>query len=299
MKRVLVALALLMTGAAQAKTSVVATVADLGAIAREVGGEQVDVKVLALPTQDPHYVDAKPSLIIELSRADLLLANGMELEVGWLPTLQLSARNPKVQVGNAGYLDCATLITPREVPMSKIDRSMGDIHPGGNPHYTKDPRNALPIAAGIARKLSELDPAHAATYQANLARFQADLKARIARWEQQLAPYKNTPVVTYHKSWIYFTEWAGLNEVAFLEPKPGIQPNPTHIVNVMGVIKSRNVPVLLQEQWYSSATGELLARNTGATLVRVLGMTPDGKTYGEYMGEVVDAVARALAQHKA
>lgn len=299
MKRILVALALLMAGAAQAKVNVVATVADLGAIAREVGGDQVDVRVLALPTQDPHYVDAKPSLIVQLSRADLLLANGMELEIGWLPALQLGARNPKVQVGNAGYLDCATLITPKEVPLSKIDRSMGDIHPGGNPHYTKDPRNGLPLAAGIAAKLEELDPAHADTYRANLTRFQADLKARLAGWEHALAPFKGTPVVTYHKSWIYFTEWAGLNEVAFLEPKPGIQPNPTHIVNVMGVIKSRNVPVLLQEQWYSAATGELLARNTGATLVRVLGMTPEGKTYGEAMGETVDAVVRALAQHKA
>jgi len=297
-KRMLLILALVVASAAQAKVTVVATVSDLGALAREIGGEEVDVKTMALPTQDPHYVDAKPSLVVLLARADLLLLNGIELEVGWLPALQVSARNPAIQVGNPGYLDCSTLITPKEVPLAKLDRSMGDIHPGGNPHYTKDPRNALQVAQGIARKLSELDPPHAALFNTNLARFQSDLKAHIAQWEQALAPYNGTKVVTYHQSWIYFTEWSGLQEVAFLEPKPGIQPNPNHIANVFNVIKTQHIPVVLQEQWYSGATGELLAKTTGATLVRVFGMTPNGQTYTQAMGDVVTAVVNALAQHK-
>lgn len=298
MKHILLALSLFIAGAAEAKVKVVATVSDLGAIAREVGGDQVDVDVLALSTQDPHYVDAKPSLIVKLSRADLLVLNGMELEVGWLPALLVGSRNAEVQVGGNGYLDCSTLITPKEVPMQKIDRSMGDIHPGGNPHYTKDPRNALPIAAGIAQKLSQLDPAHAAAYQANLKKFQADMQARISQWEKALAPFKGTPVVTYHKSWIYFAEWAGLDEVAFIEPKPGIQPNPTHVANVLGVLKRDKVPILLQETWYSSAVSDLLARNSSATNVRVPGMTPEGGRYGDYMQSVVDAVVKGLQAHR-
>jgi zinc/manganese transport system substrate-binding protein len=273
-------------------------VGDLGAITRAVGGDQVEVTLLALPTQDPHFVDARPSLVVKLSRADLLISNGMDLEVGWLPALQLGARNPAVQVGGNGFLDASTLITPKEVPQQKLERSMGDIHPGGNPHYSKDPRNGALLARGIAARLAQLDPENAARYQANLEKFQSELSARVAAWEKAFAPYKGTPVVTYHRSWFYFTSWAGLTEVAYVEPKPGLQPNPTHVANVLGVIKGRKAALILQEEWYSPATSELLARNTGATLVRVPGMAAPDKSYIETMGTVMDGVLAALAKHQ-
>lgn len=273
---------------------IVASVSDLGAIAREVAGDLGTVEVLAPPTQDPHYVDPKPSLVLALSRADLLILNGMELETGWLPVLITGSRNPKVQRGATGYLDASTLITPKEVPLGKVDRSMGDIHPGGNPHYTKDPRNAAPIAEGVARRLGDLDPQNAARYQQNARAFAARALVQAAEWQKQLAPYRGTPVVTFHKSWIYFVEFAGLTEVAFIEPKPGIPPNPRHVINVLSVIRERKVPLILQEEWYSANTSQTLADRTDAVLVRVPGQAPPGKSYLEGIEAIVRPTLDAL-----
>lgn len=298
MRRFFLGLVLLFAATAQAKVKVVATLTDLGALAQAVGGGEVQVEVLARSTQDPHFVDARPNLVLSLARADLLLLNGLDLEAGWLPALLTTSRNAAIQPGGAGHLDCSTLVTPKEVPLQKVDRSMGDIHPGGNPHYTKDPRNGLLLAEGIARRLSELDPAHAAVYQAGLRKLQEALRQKIAAWEQALAPYRGTDVVAYHKSWIYFTDWAGLDAVAFVEPKPGIPPNPAHVARVLGVIRKRNVPLILQETWYPSATSELLAKNSGVTLVRIPGMAPEGKTYLEGMEALVGEVVKALAARK-
>lgn len=295
MRHLLIALSLLAALTASAKVNVVASIGDLGALAREVGGDKVDVKVLSAPTEDPHFVDAKPDRILMVSRADLLVFNGMELEIGWLPVLVTNSRNERVQVGGPGYLDASTLVSPKEVPLQKLDRSMGDIHPGGNPHYTKDPRNAVKVAQGIAAKLAELDPKNAAVYRANAARFEADLNARIAAWERALAPYKGTPIVTYHKSWIYFVEWAGLNEVAFIEPKPGLPPSTGHVTNLFGVIRAQKVPIILQEQWYSASTSELLAKNTGARVVKVPGMTGLSQRYADGFNDLVVAVVKGLA----
>jgi zinc/manganese transport system substrate-binding protein len=294
-KAIVAAVLLFVPLVAHAKVNVVATVSDLAAIAREVGGDAVQVETLARPTQDPHFTDAKPNLVLMLARADLLLVNGMELEVGWLPALLTGSRNGRLQPGSAGYLDCSTLVTPKEVPKMKLDRSMGDVHPGGNPHYTKDPTNALILARAIANQLSEIDHAHAEQYRKGAAAFEQALGAHLTRWRQALAPFKGVPVVTYHKSWIYFVEWAGLEEVAFIEPKPGIPPNPTHIANVLAVIRARSVPVMIQEEWYSAQTSELLARNSGARLVRVPGMTPEGQSYIQYMDRLVAAVVSGLS----
>ena len=291
-------LLLLWAAPALAKVKVVATVTDLGAIAQAVGGGEIQVEVLARSAQDPHFVDARPNLVVALSRADLLLLNGLELEAGWLPPLLTTSRNGAIQPGGAGYLDCSTLITPQEVPLQKVDRSMGDIHPGGNPHYSKDPRNALLLAEGIARRLAELDPPHAALFQAGAQKLKETLGQKIAAWEQALAPYRGTDIVTYHKSWIYFTGWAGLNAVVFVEPKPGIPPNPAHVAKLLGVIRERKLPIILQEAWYPASTSELLAKNSGVTVVRVSGMTPEGKSYTEGMDAMVDAVVKALASHK-
>lgn len=283
-------------GTAQAKVSVVATVSDLGAIAREVGGEHVSVKVMAKPTQDPHFVDPRPNLVLDASNADLLLLNGLELEVGWLPNVLTSSRNPAIQPGQPGYLDASTLVTPKEVPTEKLDRAMGDIHTGGNPHYSLDPRNAIKLAHGIAARLAQLDAEHAAVFEANAKKFEAALTPKIAEWEKAFAPFKGTDIVTYHKSWVYFVEWAGLDAVAFVEPKPGLPPSAGHVARVLGVMKQRKVPLILQEEWYPAATSEQLARLSGAKLVRVPGQTRDGQSYAEHLGQLVDETVKALGK---
>ncbi len=299
MKRALVACALLFGATALAKVKVVASVADLAALARAVGGDQVEVQVLAKATQDPHFVDPRPSLVVTLSRADLLVLTGMDLEVGWLPSLLTGSRNGKLQKGEPGYLDASTLVTPKELPTQKLDRSMGDIHPGGNPHYLKDPGNGVLVARGLAARLAELDPPHAELFRANAKAFEDRLNARIAEWMKALAPFRGTPVVPYHKSWIYFTEWAGLTEVAFVEPKPGLPPSSGQVAKVLGVIVARKVPLLLQEEWYSSNTTELLASKGNAALVRVPGMPGEGQAFEDYFGGVVAEVVKALGSRKA
>jgi len=292
--RTLLWMCLALSLSAQAKVKVVATVGDLAAIAREVGGDAVEVELLAEPTQDPHFVDAKPSLVLKVSRADLLVLNGLGLEVGWLPTLLISSRNPRVQAGAEGHLDGSTLVNLKEVPVGKLDRAMGDIHPGGNPHYTKDPANAVALARGIAQRLAQLDPPNAEGYRRRGEAFAAEAQRRIAGWKQVLARFKGTPVVPYHKSWIYFTEFARLEEVAYVEPKPGLPPSSAQVATVLGVIRGRGVRLLLQEEWYPASTTELLARTSGAILVRVPGMTPRGGSYLDHFDSWVQATVKAL-----
>jgi zinc/manganese transport system substrate-binding protein len=281
-------------GAARADLRVVATVPDLAALAKEIGGGRAQVTALALHTQDPHFVDAKPSLVLELNKADLLLGVGLELEVGWLPTLQTGARNPAIQAGGRGFLDCSQLITPRDVPLQKIERSQGDIHPGGNPHYLYDPRMAATVAAGIAARMAELDPEHAAEYEKNGAALRARLDAARAGWEQRLAGLRGVPVVTYHKSWIYFVDWLGLVDVAQLEPKPGIPPSPSHVARVLSLARQRGVKLLLIEDYYPADTARLVAEKIPAALVRIAGGTAfrDGQTYVQRMEAVVAALEK-------
>jgi zinc/manganese transport system substrate-binding protein len=290
----LFALFLLAPLSALAKPSVVATTSDLGSIAREVGGDDVEVTVLARPTQDPHFVDAKPSLVLTLSRAEALLLTGLDLEVGWLPVLITSSRNPKVQRGAPGYLDCSTLVTLLEVPTQKIDRSMGDVHAGGNPHYAKDPRNGALLARGIAERLAQLFPDKAAGFRERATRLEMELKAKLAGWEAALKPFAGTPLITYHRSWIYFTRWTGLREVGQVEPKPGLQPSAGHVAQVLQTVRAEKVPAILQEDWYAASTSELIARNGGAKLLRVPGMPGDRQRYVDYVQQLVDALLSGL-----
>ena len=292
----LVLLAALVPGSARADLDVVATVTDLAAIAKEVGGKHATVTALSLPTQDPHWVDAKPSLTLQVNKADLLVAVGLDLEVGWLPVLQTGARNAKVQRGGRGFLECSQFVRPLEVPTGPVDRSMGDIHPGGNPHYLYDPRNAAACAKGIAAKMAALDPAHAAAYQANAERFAQQLETRRATWEKRMRSHRGDAVITYHRSWVYLTTWLGLNTVEYLEPKPGISPSPRHVVEVIRTGKQRGVDVLLQESYYPSKTGKLVAGKIGAKLVQLPGGTDfaSGKSYLEHMDALVSQIASAL-----
>lgn len=267
---------------------VVATVPDLGAIAREVGGDGVDVTVLARPTEDPHFVDPRPSHALALSRADLVVVNGMGLEDGWLPTLLTGARNARIQPGAPGHLDASTVITPKQRPSGPIDRSMGDVHAQGNPHYTLDPRNAPPIARAVAERLAAVDPAGADGYRRRAEAFAAAIEAAVARWEQRAASLRGAPVVQYHRSFVYLTDWLGLDVVAEIEPKPGIAPTPRHVLGVVRDARAREVKHVLVEGWYPATAARRVAEEAGARLVVVPGQTPEGQTYAAHVEAVVD-----------
>lgn len=253
---------------ARADLQVVATVPALAAIAREVGGAKVKVESLALPTQDPHFVDAKPSLALALSKADMLIAVGLQLELGWLPTLQVGSRNVKVMFGASGYVEAAQFVTLLEPPQN-VDRSHGDVHPGGNPHFWYDPRAVAAIAKGLSTRMIALDGANRAAYEASLAAFLGKLETQRKAWEARIAKRKGAPVIGYHRSWPYLAQWVGLEQVAFLEPKPGIPPNPGHVAQVLGVAKARGVKMILQESYYPDATAKLVAEKVGAKVLFV------------------------------
>lgn len=297
MKSSLIALVLCALAApAAASVKVVATTPDLAALVSEVGGKRVSVTALSLSTQDPHFVDAKPSLILKLNKADLLVAVGLELEVGWLPKLQTSARNGKILSSGSGFLDCSTAVHVLDVPTAKIDRSMGDIHPTGNPHYLYDPRQAVKCAQAIRDKLSAIDGAGARTYAANTKAFVAAVEQARAGWETRMQALRGKPIVTYHKSWDYLTDWLGLVEVAQLEPKPGVPPSPKHVADVLKLARAQGAKVILQESYYPDKIGALCATKLGGTAVVVPGGTgiEHGERYLEHMEQVVAALEKAL-----
>lgn len=275
---------------AHAELRVVASVPDLAALARPIVGDRGEVVALSLGTQDPHFVDARPSLALALSRADLLLVVGLDLEVGWLPKLQVGARNAKILSGASGFLDCSTVVQRLEVPTEKVDRSMGDIHPGGNPHYLYDPRQALRVIDAIGERLAQLDPEGAAGYRARAAAERAALGARITTWQARLAPLKGTQVVGYHRSLAYLADWTGLVVIDHVEPKPGIPPNPGHVAALIAKMRQARVQVVLQEAHHPRTTTELLASKTGARLVVFPGGAADGQSYADR----VEALVRQL-----
>jgi len=285
---------------ARAQVRVVATLADLGALAAAVGGDRVQVTTLARATEDPHYVDPRPSHLLPLSRADLVIFNGLELEIGWLPPLLVNARNASIQPGGLGYLDASTLVTEKlNVPAGRIDRAQGDIHPGGNPHFTHDPRRAAEIALGIAARLAVLDEAHAATYRANGERVAAELRAfaREARARFDALPPDRRQVVVYHDSWVYLVDWLGLEQVATIEERPGIRPSPGHVSRVLSLMRQSGARVILQERFYPRRTSETLARLAGAHLLLLPGGAAElgGEGYLAHVRANADALLQALS----
>ncbi|MGC4095026.1 MAG: metal ABC transporter substrate-binding protein [Polyangiaceae bacterium] len=282
--------------AAQAELLVVTTTPDLAAIASAVGGARVKVKALALPTQDPHWVDARPNLALELSRADLLLAVGAELEVGWLPTLQVGSRNGKVQKGAPGYLECSDLVDLLDRPAGKIDRSMGDIHPSGNPHYLFNPRSAERVAVGVARRMAELDPEGKSKYLEQATAFVSELRAARAKWEERLKAVRGREVITFHRSLVYLANWLGLSILDEVESRPGVAPNPAHVADLIARAKQHKVRAVLQESYYPTNTSQLVAQKIGAKLVRLPGGSnfQSGQSYVAFMNQIVTALERAL-----
>ncbi len=254
-----------------AALNVVATTEDLASISREVGGDRVEVDALARGYQDPHFVEAKPSFIFTMNKADLLVLVGRELEIGWLPPLILQSRNPRIQVGARGYLDASLTARILEIPTGQITRAMGDVHATGNPHYWLDPGNGRRIAQAIQAGLSELRPADAAYFAQRFADFDKRLAEGEKRWDAAMAPYRGTKIVTYHRSWPNFCERFGLNVIGYVEPKPGIPPSPRHTLELIATMKREGVKLLLVEPYFDEKTPNAIGRETGA---RVLVLPP-------------------------
>ena len=282
------------------KLTVVATTPDLAALAKVIGGDAVEVKALAKPTEDPHYVDAKPSHIVTLNRADVLIEGGAELELGWLPPLLESARNNKIAAGSPGRIVASQGIRMLEVPAT-FDRSRGDIHPFGNPHFLLDPLNVKLIVAQIAEHFALVDPKEAALFKANLETFDAALDVKLAEWQKQLAPYRGAKIVTYHRDFVYLAQRFNLEVVETLEPKPGIAPSPAHLAKVIATMKAQNARVILVQPYQNRRTAETVARQTNAVVFDI-GQQPGARkntdTYFELMDNIVGTLATAFQGQK-
>ena len=278
------------------KLKVVATTPDFAAIAREIGGNMVDVTALAKPTEDPHFVDAKPSHIVTLNRADVLIEGGAELELGWLPPLLENSRNSKIGAGSPGHVVASQGLKLLEIP-TNFDRAKGDVHSLGNPHFMIDPVDVKVVAAHIADHFAQVDPKSAAQYRANLAAFNAKVDAKLLDWQKQLAPYKGAKIVTYHKDFVYLAQRFNLQIVDELEPKPGIAPSPAHLAQVITAMKANNVRVILVQPFQNRKTAETVARQTGATVLDMPqqpGALNDTPGYFQMMDHLVGTLAAGL-----
>jgi ABC-type Zn uptake system ZnuABC Zn-binding protein ZnuA len=300
MKRLLlisIVLAALVNPVAAAPLTIVATTPDLASITKDVGGARVDVTSLATGVQDPHFIDPRPSFLVKLNRADLLIEGGLDLEVGWLPVLLESARNPRLRLGEPGRLDASQGIQVLGVPAGAVDRSLGDIHGKGNPHYFIDPMNGAIVAETIAQRLCSLDAAGCPTYQANAKAFRGRIDTAMVKWAKTLAPYQGAKIVVYHDSWPYFTKRFGLDTVGYVEPKPGVPPPPSHVSELADLIKREQVKVIIMEPYHERSIPDLLARQTGATvlvLAPTVGGTPGTDDYVALFDTDVARLAEAL-----
>jgi ABC-type Zn uptake system ZnuABC Zn-binding protein ZnuA len=267
-----IAASMFAVGTAAAPTiNVVATTEDLASLTRAVGGDRVNVDAIARGYQDPHFVEPKPSYILRLQRADLLVAVGRELEVGWLPPLIRQSRNARIQPGARGYLDASLTARILEIPTGQITRAMGDVHPLGNPHYWLDPANGRRIAQAIVRKLVEITPVDAPYFNERYADFDRRLAEAEKRWDAMMAPHKGLKVVTFHRSWPNFAERFGLDVIGFVEPRPGIPPSAAHTRELVEAMRRQNVQLILVEPYFDLRTPNAVARETGA---QVLVMSP-------------------------
>jgi zinc/manganese transport system substrate-binding protein len=269
---------------AAAAVRVVATTEDLASLAREVGGDHVTVVGLAKGYQDPHFVDPKPSFILEVSRADLLIVVGRELEIGWLSPLINSSRNAKIQPGANGYLDASANVRILEIPTGQITRAMGDVHPSGNPHYWLDPGNGRRIAQTIKDKLSQLAPGDKAYFDQRYSDFDKRLAAAESRWDAAMAPYKGAKIVTYHRSWPNFMERFGLNVIGYVEPKPGIPPTTSHTVELIEEMKKQGTKVIVVEPYFDLKTPKAITQQVGGEVLVLAPSVGGSKEAADYIG---------------
>jgi zinc/manganese transport system substrate-binding protein len=270
------------TGSADNKIRIMTATTDLASLAQEIGGDRADVESVARGYQDPHFVDPKPSFLLKLSKAELLIVVGLELEIGWLPPLITQSSNPRIQVGAPGYLDASRFAKILEIPTGQVTRAEGDVHPLGNPHYWLDPDNGLRIAKGIQNKLSEMRPNDAAYFAQRYDSFEQRLKQAEQQWLAQMKPYAGRKVVTYHRSWPNFAEHFGLDVVGYVEPRPGIPPSPQHTVELIGQMKRDGVKVIMVEPYFDLKTPNAIARDTGAVVVVLMPSVGGEKEITDY-----------------
>ncbi len=264
----LVLVGTLLSPAAEAKKlNVVTSTTDMAALTQEVGGDNVNVESIAKGYQDPHFVEAKPSFLLKLRQADLLISVGLQLEIGWLPPLIAQSGNPKIQVGGQGYLDASQFAAILEIPQGTVTRAEGDVHPLGNPHYWLDPDNGRRIARGIASKLADMDPANGAYFQQRLQDFEKRLAAAEQKWDAEMKPYRGRKVVTYHRSFPNFAKHFGLDVIGYVEPRPGIPPTPSHTLELIQLMKRENCKIVLVEPYFDLKTPQSIGRETGAQVV--------------------------------
>jgi zinc/manganese transport system substrate-binding protein len=252
---------------AEAKLKIVTTTPDFASIAREIGGDRVEVSSLAKGVQDPHFVDAKPSFIRLLNQADVLIEGGIELEIGWLPPLLENARNGKIQTGSPGRIVASTGVNILQIPTRPVERSQGDVHPLGNPHYMLDPENGKIVGEEIASTLCRLDAGSCDRYRQNQTAFNQHLDRKIADWTKAMAPYRGAKVITYHDSWPYFAERFGLNVVGHIEPKPGVPPSTAHLKQLIETASHEKVKAIIMEPFYNEQAPKFVAAQTGAKVV--------------------------------
>lgn len=297
-KYLVVSLLLVFSVPAVSQLKIVTTLPDLKSIAESIGGEYVDAFSIATGYQNPHFVDPKPSYILKLSKADMFITVGLDLEIGWVPPLLNSARNAKIQKGGEGYVDASTNIPLLQVPVS-ISRAEGDIHIYGNPHYWLDPLNGKIIAQTICTALIRLDPDHRTYFEARLRRFTDTIDAKVGQWMEQLKPYRGTKVIAYHNEWPYFEQRFGLKIVDFLEPKPGIPPTPSQLAKIINTMKRENITIVINSPYFTAESAELVARNTGGkvvTLATSVGAYPTIKTYTDLFDYNVQQILSAIKE---
>ena len=278
------------------KIRVVATIPDLADMTRHIGGDLVDVTSIATGVEDIHAVPMKPSFAVLLNRADVLVVLGLSAEHAFIPALLEAARNPGILQDSPGYIDTSVYVAPLEVPI-RIDRSLGDQHPMGNPHYNLDPVHGKDMARAIADGLSNKYPEYHATFQRNLDAYLAQLDAAIARWEKMAAPLKGVKLVSYHPDMIYFAERFGMEAVGTIEIRAGIDPTPSHIAELEDQMKREKVQIVVRELHYPANLAETIAKQTGATLVELPAMAgglPDTKDYISFVDHNVRTMLQAV-----
>jgi zinc/manganese transport system substrate-binding protein len=284
----------LLAAPAHAALRVFACEPEWGALAQELGGKLVEVSVATSALQDPHQIQAKPSLIARARNADLVVCTGAELEIGWLPVLLQQSGNAKVQPGQPGNFAAADYVRKLDVP-SQLDRSQGDVHAAGNPHIQTDPRNIALVASALGTRLQQVDPSHAGEYAKAQAEFAQRWQQAVARWTTQAAPLKGVPVVSQHKAFVYLYDWLGLKEVAVLEPKPGVEPTASHLQEVLSTLKGTPARMVLYSAYQDSRASEWLGKNASIPVVKLpftVGGTDGAK---DLFGLFDDTLARILA----
>lgn len=282
---------------AAAALNVFACTPEWGALATELGGDKVSVYTATTALQDPHRIEARPSLIARARSADLMICTGAELEIGWLPLVQTQSGNPKIQAGQPGYFEAASHVPLLERP-ARVDRSMGDVHPAGNPHVHLDPRNIARIAAALGDRMAKLDPGESAHYAGRTKSFLERWRAASARWEKEAAPLKGAPLVVYHRNLTYLIQWLGMREVGNLEPKPGLPPTTAHLSELLASLKPDPAKAIVRSAYNDPRAAQWLAERARIPSVLVPFTVGGTEAAKDLFGLYEDTLARLLAAAK-